>query len=183
MVKGKYGCGKSFFIRKALYSFFKDIEDDANQELADLYLNNPQLAFPNFVLCGYQTPMFEHIPFNGVCMIFRQIYLWLNKNFFNKDKTLFEEIDFKEIEQNENQNYPFKTLLGDAMANLICKNHCLDKIEVIEEMLCNSKEDIKLKNHFNEKDYIEKVVPFLNSKKRLIAKMAKSKKEILILQM
>jgi len=175
MVKGKYGCGKSFFIRKALYSFFKDIEDDANQELAELYLNNPQLAFPNFVLCGYQTPMFEHIPFNGVCMIFRQIYLWLNTNYFNKDKTLFEEINLKEIEQSENQTYPFKTLMGDAMASLICKNHCLDKIEAIEEMLCNSKEDIKLKTHFNDKDYTEKVEPFLKSKKKINSKDGKFK--------
>ena len=167
MVKGKYGCGKSFFIRKGLYSFFKDIENEANQELADIYLNNPGLAFPNFVLCGYQTPMLEHIPFNGLSMIFRQIYLWLNKNYFIKEKTVFEQIDFREFEENRTQNYPFKTIMGDAMARLICKNHCIDKIDAIEEMLCTSKEDIKLKIHFSEQDYRDKVLPFLLSKKKI----------------
>ena len=28
--KGQYVCGISFFIRKGLYSFFKDISDEAN---------------------------------------------------------------------------------------------------------------------------------------------------------
>ena len=73
MIKGHYGCGKSFFIRKGLYSFLKDIK--TNQELSEIYFNNTNLAFPNFVLCNYQTSMLEHIPFNGVSMIFRQIYL------------------------------------------------------------------------------------------------------------
>ena len=77
MIRGQYGCGKSFFIRKGLYSFLKDIK--TNQELSEIYFNNTNLAFPNFVLCNYQTPMLEHIPFNGVSMIFRQIYFWLQK--------------------------------------------------------------------------------------------------------
>ena len=175
MIRGQYGCGKSFFIRKGLYSFFKDIDNEANQELADIYLNNPELAFPNFVLCNYQTPMLEHIPFNGVSMIFRQIYLWLNKHYFDKEKTLLEQIDIAEIEKNEAQNYPFKTLSGDDMAKLICKTHCLDKIEAIEEMLATSKEDIQLKMHFAEQDYNEKIVPFLQAKKKLKNKDGKIK--------
>ena len=166
MIKGQYGCGKSFFIRKGLYSFFKEIDDEANIELSDIYLNNPKLDFPNFVLCGYQTPLFEHIPFNGVAMIFRQIYLWLNHKLFNKEKSLFQQIDFSEIGKNESQNYPFDTLTGDEMAKLICKNHCLDKLEIIEEMLANSKEDIELKIHFGEQDYNEKISPFLESLKK-----------------
>ena len=166
MIRGQYGCGKSFFIRKGLYSFFKDIEHDANQELSEIYLNNPGLAFPNFVLCNYQTPMLEHIPFNGISMIFRQIYLWLNKNYFNRENALFEQIDFREIEKEDNQNYPFTTINGDKMARLICKNHCLDKLEAIEEMLCISKEDIQLKVHFGAQDYNEKIVPFLQAKKK-----------------
>ena len=41
MIKGQYGCGKSFFIRKGLYSFFKDIEE--NQELSNIYFyRNPK---------------------------------------------------------------------------------------------------------------------------------------------
>ena len=173
MIKGQYGCGKSFFIRKGLYSFFKDIE--ANQELSDIYLNNPGLAFPNFVLCSYQTPLLEHIPFNGVAMIFRQIYLWLNQNYITKEKALLEQIDLQEIEKSDNQNYPFKTITGDKMAKLICKNHCLEKLEAIEEMLCTSKEDIKLKNHFGEQDYEEKIKPYLQSKKILNSKGGKVK--------
>ena len=152
---------KIFFIRKGLYSFFKDIENEANQQLAEIYLNNPELAFPNFVLCGYQTPMLEHIPFNGVSMIFRQIYLWLNKNYYNKEKTLLEQIDLTKFEKDEIQKYPLKTIAGDDMAKLICKNHCLDKIEAIEEMLSTSKEDINLKIHFGEQDFADKVVPFI----------------------
>jgi hypothetical protein len=62
MIKGYFGSGKSFFIRKGLYSFFKDIEE--NKELSEIYFKNPNLLFPNFVLCNYQTPMLEHIPFN-----------------------------------------------------------------------------------------------------------------------
>ena len=175
MIRGQYGCGKSFFIRKGLYSFFKDIENEANQELAEIYLNNPELAFPNFVLCNYQTPMLEHIPFNGVSMIFRQIYLWLNKNYFNKENTLLERIDFTEIQKDDSQHYPFEEISGDKMAKLICKNHCLDKIEAIEEMLCVSKEDIHLKIHFAEQDYNEKIIPFLKSKKKQKFKGAKAK--------
>ena len=175
MIKGQYGCGKSFFIRKGLYSFFKDIENEANQELADIYLNNPGLKFPNFVLCSYQTPMLEHIPFNGVSMIFRQIYLWLNEHYFNKEKNLLEQIDLTEIEKSENQNYPFKTITGDEMAKLICKNHCLEKIEAIEEMLCTSKEDIQLKVHFGEQDYNEKIIPFLETKKKINNKGGKKR--------
>ena len=175
MIRGQYGCGKSFFIRKGLYSFFKDIEHDANQELSEIYLNNPGLAFPNFVLCNYQTPMLEHIPFNGISMIFRQIYLWLNKNYFNRENALFEQIDFREIEKEDNQNYPFTTINGDKMARLICKNHCLDKLEAIEEMLCISKEDIQLKVHFGAQDYNEKIVPFLQAKKKLKVRGGKVK--------
>ena len=165
MIKGQYGCGKSFFIRKGLYSFFKDIDNEANQELSEIYLNNPGLAFPNFVLCSFQTPFLEHIPFNGVAMIFRQIYLWLNKNYFNKEKALLEQIDLQELEKTEKHNYPFKTVTGDKMGKLICKNHCLEQIEALEEMLCTSKEDIQLKNHFGKQDYDEKILPFLEQKR------------------
>ena len=175
MIKGQYGCGKSFFIRKGLYSFFKDIDDEANIELSEIYLNNPKLAFPNFVLCGYQTPMLEHIPFNGVAMIFRQIYLWINDNVLDKEKNILQHIDLSEIEKSENHNYPFKTLTGDEMAKLICKNHCLENIEAIEEMLATSKEDIQLKNHFGQQDYNEKIIPFLESKKKLNNKGGKAK--------
>ena len=175
MIKGQYGCGKSFFIRKGLYSFFKDIDHEANQELADIYLNNPEKAFPNFVLCNYQTPMLEHIPFNGVAMIFRQIYLWLNQNYFKKEKSLLEQINFKEIKNSENFNYPFEVIAGDYMAKMICKNNCLENIEAIEEMLCNSKEDIKLSSHFNEQDYKNKVEVYLEKQKKINNKGEKVK--------
>ena len=93
MIKGEYGCGKSFFIRKALYSFFTEIKE--YKELSNIYFNNDGLEFPNIVLCGYQYPMVENVPFNGLAMIFRQIYLWLNKNVFAKEKRGFEEINIK----------------------------------------------------------------------------------------
>ena len=47
------------------------------------------------------------------------------------------------------------------MVKLICKNHCLDQIRAIEEMLSTSKEDIQLKIHFGDQDYADKVIPFL----------------------
>jgi adenylate cyclase 10 len=174
MIKGQYGCGKSFFIRKGLYSFFKDIEE--NKPLSEIYFNNPNLLFPNFVLCNYQTPMLEHIPFNGFSMIFRQIYLWLTKNYFKKEKkNSLEKINVKAFDKDENIKYPFDTLIGDEMAKLICKNHCLDQIEALEEMLATSKEDISLKIHFGDQDYIDKVLPFIESKKRLNNKNPKAK--------
>ena len=173
MIKGQYGCGKSFFIRKGLYSFFKDI--DTNQELSDIYFNNPDLAFPNFVLCNYQMPFLEHIPFNGISMIFRQIYLWLTKNYFKKEKNLLEKISVNQYDKDEDMKYPFDTLIGDEMAKLICKNHCLDKLEAIEEMLATSKEDIQLKIHFGEQDYIDKVIPFIENRKNLEKKNGNAK--------
>ena len=172
MIKGHYGCGKSFFIRKGLYSFFKDIE--SNQELSDIYFNNPNLAFPNFVLCNYQTPMLEHIPFNGVSMIFRQIYLWLTKNYFKKENSLVK-INLNEFDKDENNKYPFNTIIGDEMAKLICKNNCLEHLEAIEEMLATSKEDIQLKIHFGDQDYIDKVIPFIEEKKNLEKKNSYAK--------
>jgi hypothetical protein len=172
MIKGHYGCGKSFFIRKGLYSFFKDIE--TNQELSDIYFNNPNLAFPNFVLCNYQTPMLEHIPFNGVSMIFRQIYLWLTKNYFKKENSLVK-INLNEFDKDENNKYPFNTIIGDEMAKLICKNNCLEHLEAIEEMLATSKEDIQLKIHFGDQDYIDKVIPFIEEKKNLEKKNSYAK--------
>ena len=172
MIKGHFGSGKSFFIRKGLYSFFKDIEE--NKELSEIYFKNPNLLFPNFVLCNYQTPMLEHIPFNGISMIFRQIYLWLTKNYFKKGKN-FTEINVNEFE-NEYNKYPFDTLNGDEMAKLICKNHCLDQIEALEEMLATSKEDIQLKIHFGDQDYMDKVIPYIEDKKNLDIKSGKYKK-------
>ena len=165
MIKGQYGCGKSFFIRKGLYSFFKDIE--SNQELSEFYFNNPELAFPNFVLCNYQTPMLEHIPFNGVSMIFRQIYLWLTNNYFKKENNLLKEINVKIYDKDESNKYPFESLMGDELAKLICKNHCLDQLEAIEEMLATSKEDIQLKIHFGAQDYTDKVLPYIEQRKKL----------------
>ena len=173
MIKGQYGCGKSFFIRKGLYSFFKDIEE--NQELSNIYFNNPNLEFPNFVLCNYQTPMLEHIPFNGLSMIFRQIYLWLSKNYFKKGKNSLEKINLRKYDKEENVKYPFDTIIGDEMVKLICKNHCLDQIRAIEEMLSTSKEDIQLKIHFGDQDYADKVIPFLENKNKLNKKNSKVK--------
>ena len=163
MIKGNYGCGKSFFIRKGLYSFFKDIEE--NKALSEIYFNNPNLLFPNFVLSNFQTPMLEHIPFNGISMIFRQVYLWLTKNYFKKGKS-FYEIKVNEYEnEGINNKYPFETLFGDELAKLICKNNCLDQIEVLEEMLATSKEDIQLKIHFGDQDYLDKVIPYIENQK------------------
>ena len=98
--------------------------------MAELYLNNPQLAFPNFVLCGYQTPMFEHIPFNGVCMIFRQIYLWLNTNFFNKDKKkTVKEINLKENKLKNNNDNVF---YGENKPKMLSLIDNLDKLNILK---------------------------------------------------
>ena len=51
---------------------------------------------------------------------------------------------------NYNYNYNFDIVIGDSFAKIICKTNCLDKIEVIEEMLSCSKEDIHLDEHFSE---------------------------------
>ena len=56
------------------------------------------------------------------------------------------------------------------MVKLICKNHCLDQIEAIEEMFSNSKEDIQLKIHFGDQDYTDKIIPFLDGKKEIAKK-------------
>ena len=54
--------------------------------------------------------MLEHIPFNGFSMIFRQIYLWLTKNYFKKEKkNSLEKINVKAFDKDENIKYPFDT--------------------------------------------------------------------------
>ena len=192
MIRGQYGCGKSFFIRKGLYSFLKDIKTNqelseiyfnysflkdikTNQELSEIYFNNTNLAFPNFVLCNYQTPMLEHIPFNGVSMIFRQIYFWLKNNYFTKEKNSFKKINVKEFDKEEDIKYPFNVIVGDELVELICKNNCLDQLDAIEEMLATSKEDVELKIHFEGQDFADKVIPFIEQRKNAEKKGGKTK--------
>ena len=160
MIKGEYGSGKSHFIRRGLYSFFNQPN---NIELYNQYTNNQEFIKPNIVLCSNQHPFVYMIPFNAVGFIFRQIYQWLNKNIFLKEKDNFITVKLTKKMENIKINspkvkeYPFEEITCDSFGLLMCKNKCLEYIEIIEEMLSCSKEDIKLKGHFEENDYENKL--------------------------
>ena len=168
MIKGEYGSGKSHFIRKGLYTFFNE---ENNKELYNQYINNKEFKKPNIVLCSNQHPFVYMIPFNALAYIFRQIYQWLNKNIYNKEKNNFEKIKINKNYGNILSGsslvkaYPFTEITCDNFGKLICKNHCLEYIEIIEEMLSCSKEDIKLKEHFDENDFENKIKPIFPSTK------------------
>ena len=168
MIKGEYGSGKSHFIRKGLYTFFNEPH---NIELYNQYVDNKDFIKPNIVLCSNQHPFVYMIPFNAVAFIFRQIYQWLNKNVYSKEKNNFERIKINKNYGNIIYGsslvkaYPFSEISCDSFGKLICKNHCLEYIEVIEEMLSCSKEDIKLKEHFDENDFEKKIKPIFPSSK------------------
>ena len=168
MIKGEYGSGKSHFIRKGLYTFFNE---ESNLELYNQYINNKGFLKPNIVLCSNQHPFVYMIPFNALAYIFRQIYQWLNKNIYYKEKNKFEKV---KINQNYGnilsgsslvKAYPFLDITCDSFGKLMCKNHCLEYIEYIEEMLSCSKEDIHLKVHFDENDYENKLKPIFPASK------------------
>ena len=168
MIKGEYGSGKSHFIRKGLYTFFNEKN---NIELYNQYINNNEFKKPNIVLCSNQHPFVYMIPFNAVAYIFRQIYQWLNKNIYSKEKDNFEKIKVNKNYGNILSGsslvkaYPFGEIICDSFGKLICKNHCLEYIEIIEEMLSCSKEDISLKEHFDEFDFENKLKPIFPSTK------------------
>ena len=168
MIKGEYGSGKSHFIRKGLYTFFNQ---ENNIELYNQYINNKGFLKPNIVLCSNQHPFVYMIPFNALAYIFRQIYQWLNTNIYYKERNKFEKI---KINQNYGnilsgsslvKAYPFSEITCDSFGKLICKNHCLEYIEIIEEMLSCSKDDIHLKDHFDEFDFENKLNPIFPSTK------------------
>ena len=173
MIKGEYGSGKSHFIRKGLYTFFNEPN---NKELYNKYINNSGFEKPNIVLCSNQHPFVYMIPFNGIAFIFRQIYNWLNKNIFSKEKNNFR--NFKIIKKSGNKGkignnttnnstsvkeYVFDDINCNSFGSLICKHNCLEYIEILEEMLSCSKEDISFKEHFNEYDYENKLKPIFPS--------------------
>ena len=168
MIKGEYGSGKSHFIRKGLYTYFNDPD---NFYLYESYVNNKEFIRPNIVLCGNQHPFVYMVPFNAVAIIFRQIYLWLNKHVYSKEQNNFEKIKINKNYGNIMTGsslvkaYPFHEVTCDSLGKLICKNHCLEYIEIIEEMLSCSKEDISLKEHFDENDYTNKLLPIFPSTK------------------
>ena len=168
MIKGEYGSGKSHFIRKGLYTFFNE---DNNKELYNQYINNNEFVKPNIVLCSNQHPFVYMVPFNALAYIFRQIYQWLNKNIYSKEKNNFEKIkvnkNYGDILSGSSlvKAYPFGEITCDSFGKLICKNHCLEYIEILEEMLSCSKEDISLKDHFEENDFINKLKPIFPSTK------------------
>ena len=167
-IKGEYGSGKSHFIRKGLYTFFNE---ENNIELYNQYINNKGFLKPNIVLCSNQHPFVYMTPFNALAYIIRQIYQWLNKNIYYKEKNKFEKI---KINQNYGnilsgsslvKAYPFSDIACDSFGKLICKNHCLEYIEIIEEMLSCSKDDIHLKDHFDEFEFENKLKPIFPSTK------------------
>ena len=168
MIKGEYGSGKSHFIRKGLYTFFNEPK---NTDLYNKYINNKEFKKPNIVLCSNQHPFVYMIPFNAVAFIFRQIYKWLNKNIYSKEKNNFEKIKINKNYGNILSGsslvkaYPFTEITCDSFGKLICKNHCLEYIEIIEEMLSCSKEDISLREHFDENDFDNKLKPIFPSSK------------------
>ena len=168
MIKGEYGSGKSHFIRKGLYTYFNEPD---NFYLYESYINNKEFNKPNIVLCGNLHPFVYMVPFNAVAIIFRQIYLWLNKHVYSQEINNFEKIKINKNYGNIMTGsslvkaYPFHEITCDSLGKLICKNHCLEYIEIIEEMLSCSKEDISLKEHFDENDYTNKLVPIFPSTK------------------
>ena len=168
MIKGEYGSGKSHFIRKGLFTFFSEPN---NIELFKQYLNNQGFKKPNIVLCSNIHPFLFMVPFNGLAYIFRQIYQWLNNNIYQNEKNNFEKIKVNKNYGNILSGsslvkaYPFGEISCDSFGKLICKNHCLEYIEIIEEMLSCSKEDISLKDHFDETDFETKLKPIFPSSK------------------
>ena len=138
-IRGQYGSGKSLFIRRSLYDFFK-----TNKELGVSYFNfTKYIPKPNVVLCSYQYPIMQFVPFNGVAFIFRQIYQWMDENVFQKEETKHLHCD----------KYSFE-IIGDSFVELLIKSNCLEYIECIEEMLNSTREDIIISKHFNrEFDY------------------------------
>ena len=173
MVKGDYGSGKSFFIRKCLFLFL--FKNKNNGDLINSYLQNSNLEKPNYVLCSYQYPLLNKIPFNGFAFIFRQIYLYLNKYIYSeekgKDKFIKLNKDPESIFGNIQTLYNFDNIKGDSFAEILAKNQCLEFLEILEEMLNCSREDIHLKEHFNKETYKKYILPlqpsslFSNSKK------------------
>ena len=168
MIKGEYGAGKSHFIRKGLYTYFNEKN---NIELYKQYINNPGFKKPNIVLCSNQHPFVYMVPFNVLAYIFRQIYQWLNNNIYKNEKNNFEKIKINKNYGNILSGsslvkaYPFGEITCDSFGKLICKNHCLEYLEIIQEMLSCSKEDIDLKEHFDENDYENKLRPIFPSTK------------------
>ena len=70
LIKGFFGVGKSLFLRKSLNNFI-----GLNNELGKIYfLNHP------FLFCSILNPINKLIPFNGLNLIFRQIFLSIVKN-------------------------------------------------------------------------------------------------------
>ena len=69
-IKGFLGVGKSLFLRKSLNNFI-----GLNNDLGKIYfLNHP------FLFCSILNPINKLIPFNGLNLIFRQIFLYIVKN-------------------------------------------------------------------------------------------------------
>ena len=141
LVKGQYGSGKSFFIRKCLYEFFNIKE---NKKLYEFYYNihneSSTIKNPNIILCSFQYPLIKNIPFNGIAFIFRQIYVYLINN-YNRQ--------FNKFSYNDDNNF----IEGDFFCGLICENNCIEYLNVIEEILNCSKSDIKLDVHFDRIEY------------------------------
>jgi adenylate cyclase 10 len=163
MIKGEYGAGKSHFIRKGLYTFFNEPNYIG---LYNQYTNNAGFTKPNIILCSNQHPFVYKIPFNAVAFIFRQIYIWLNDNVFSKEKYNFNKYKIiKNIGAISIKEYVFDDITCDTFGSLICKHNCLEYIEIIEEMLSCSKEDINLSKHFNEDDFENKLKPIFPSVK------------------
>ena len=70
LIKGCFGVGKSLFLRKSLNNFI-----GLNNDLGKIYfLNHP------FLFCSILNPINNLIPFNGLNLIFRQIFLYIVKN-------------------------------------------------------------------------------------------------------
>jgi len=166
MIRGNYGSGKSFFIRKCLFNFiFKNNKSD---DLAFSYLQNTNYEKPNFVLCSYQYVSFSNIPFNAFAFIFRQIYIWLDKNVFSEEKNNFKFIKLNKTYETPfgntyNTIYRFDNIKGDSFAELLSLCQCLEFIETIEEMLNCTKKDIQIKKHFNFDNYKNDILPIQNS--------------------
>ena len=91
LIKGCLGTGKSLFIRKILNNFI-----GLNENLSKIYFNKN-----SFLLCNIIKPFFEKIPFNGIFLILRKIFLILIEN--KKNEKIIEII--KENNLNENNDY------------------------------------------------------------------------------
>ena len=149
LVKGQYGSGKSFFIRKCLFEFLNTKE---NKKLYEFYYNinneSSTIKNPNIILCSFQYPLIRNIPFNGIAFIFRQIYVYLVNNY----KRQFNKFSYFYGNKKE-ENF----IDGDFFCGLICENNCIEYLNVIEEILNCSKSDIKLDIHFDFIEYEKKI--------------------------